>query len=60
MPKKIGRAIGHPVFAQPQPTADPTIFKVRHPSDAPAYKVIDELNKEHKLFPLPFPASLAG
>jgi hypothetical protein len=60
MPKKIGRAIGHPVFAQPQPTADPTIFKVRHPSDAPAYKVIDELNKEHKLFPLPFPAPRGG
>jgi hypothetical protein len=43
------------VFAQPQPTADPTIFKVKHPSDADAYKVIDQLNKEGKIQPLPFP-----
>jgi hypothetical protein len=47
--------IGHPVFAQPQRTDDPAKFKVRHPSDDPAYKKIDELNKEHKLTPLPFP-----
>jgi hypothetical protein len=46
----------HPVFAEPQPTADPTKFEVRHPSDDPAYKRIDELNREHKLTPLPFPA----
>jgi hypothetical protein len=49
-----------PVFGQPEPTADPTTFRVRHPSDADAYKVIDELNKEHKLAPLPFPAPRGG
>ena len=41
--------IGHPLFAQPQPTPDPTKFKVRHPSDNPAYKQIDQLNAAHKL-----------
>jgi hypothetical protein len=45
-----------PVFGQPHPTADPTKFEIRHPSDNPAYKKIDELNREHKLAPLPFPA----
>ncbi|HEY2133041.1 MAG TPA: metallophosphoesterase [Acetobacteraceae bacterium] len=48
--------IGKPVFAQPVPTADPRKFLVRHPSDNPAYKTIDALNREHKLAPLPFPA----
>lgn len=47
--------LSHPVFAQPQPTLDPTRFEVRHPSDGPAYKRIDELNREHRLAPLPFP-----
>jgi hypothetical protein len=47
--------IGHPAFAQPDPTPDPTKFEIRHPSDNPAYKQIDELNREHKLFSLPFP-----
>jgi hypothetical protein len=51
-----GRDIGHPVFSQPQPTADPTTFHVKHASDGAAYKQIDELNREHKLAPLPFPA----
>ncbi len=46
----------HPVFAQPQPTPDPKKFEIKHPSDNPAYKEIDELNREHKLAPLPFPA----
>jgi hypothetical protein len=49
-------ALSHPVFGQPQRTDDPTKFKVKHPSDDPAYKRIDELNREHKLAPLPFPA----
>ncbi len=52
----VSRKVDGPVFSQPQPTADPTTFKVRHPSDADAYKTIDELNKEHKIQPLPFPA----
>src|SRR5215468_10240611 len=48
--------IGHPVFAQPEPSPDPTKFEIKHPSDAPIYKKIDELNRQHKLAPLPFPA----
>ena len=44
-----------PVFAQPQPTPDPTTFEVKHPSDNPAYQQIDQLNREHKINPLPFP-----
>ncbi|MGB6752336.1 MAG: hypothetical protein WBE71_07115 [Xanthobacteraceae bacterium] len=48
--------IGHPLFAQPQPTPDPTKFKVRHPSDNPAYRQTDQLNAAHKLKALPFPA----
>jgi hypothetical protein len=36
-----------PVFAQPQPTPDPTQFRVRHPSDAQAYAQIDALNRTH-------------
>jgi len=52
--------LDHPVFAQPQPTADPTQFRLRHPSDADTYKTIDELNAEHKLGPMPFPAPRGG
>jgi hypothetical protein len=48
--------LDRPVFAQPQPTDDPTRFVVEHPSDNPIYKRIDELNREHKLAPVPFPA----
>lgn len=49
------RVVGTPVFAQPQPTDDPKKFEVKHPSDGAAYKQIDQLNREHKLAPLPFP-----
>src|SRR5579863_4490133 len=49
------RQLGQPVFAQAEPTPDPTLFRVRHASDTPAYKLIDELNREHKIAPLPFP-----
>src|SRR5215472_17397979 len=49
------RKLSGPVFAQPEPTADPTIFKIKHPSDAEAYHAIDELNKLHKIQPMPFP-----
>jgi hypothetical protein len=48
--------IGHPLFAKPQPTPDPTKFKIRHPSDNPAYQKIDQLNAAHKLKALRFPA----
>ncbi len=50
------RVLDGPMFSQPQPTPDPTIFRVNHPSDGPAYKVIDKLNKEGKLHAMPFPA----
>jgi hypothetical protein len=50
------RRLAGPVFAEGEPTADPTIFRVRHLSDAPAYREIDELNREHRIAPLPFPA----
>ncbi len=49
-------AMGKPSFAQPQTTNDPTKFEIKHPSDAPIYKQIDELNKQHKLGTIPFPA----
>jgi len=54
------RQLSEPVFAQPEPTADPTTFLVKHPSDGPAYKSIDALNKAHKIQPLPFPAPRGG
>lgn len=47
--------IGHPVFAQPEPTPDPTKFEIKHPSDNPIYKQIDELNREHRITTTPFP-----
>jgi hypothetical protein len=48
--------IGQPVFGQPEPTPDPTKFKVQHGSDDPAYAIIDKLNAEHRLAAIPFPA----
>ncbi len=58
MPKQQppSRVIGHPVFAQPEPTPDPSTFKVKHASDAPSYHAIDELNAAHKLFATEIPA----
>ena len=49
-----------PVFGQPEPTEDPTKFRVKHASDTLAYKAIDQLNKEHKLKALPFSAPRGG
>jgi hypothetical protein len=49
------RSLDAPVFSQPQPTADPTTFRVRHPSDQDAYAAIDKLNAEHKIHAMPFP-----
>ena len=54
------RILKTPVFSQPQPTPDPQAFKIKHPSDNDAYKVIDKLNDEHKLHALPFPAPRGG
>jgi hypothetical protein len=49
------RRLDGPVFAQPEPTADPSTFKIKHPSDAGAYKLIDELNRQHRLQPMAVP-----
>ena len=54
------RNIGHPTFAEPEPTEDPKYFRIKHASDTVAYKEIDELNHEHKIHPLPFPAPRGG
>jgi hypothetical protein len=59
-PRAPNRQLAHPVFAQPEPTPDPATFRVNHPSDAPAYKEIDQLNREHKIAPLPFPLPRGG
>jgi hypothetical protein len=42
------------IFGDPQPTADPTKFVVKHPSDSPYYDEIDAFNKKHGLQALPF------
>jgi Calcineurin-like phosphoesterase len=55
-----GRSLAVPVFAQPAPTPDPSTFKITHPSDDAVYKLIDELNAEHKINPLPFPTPRGG
>ncbi len=53
---KAGPQEPTPSFAQPEPGPDPTRFAVYHPTDNKVYREIDELNREHKLFPIPFPA----
>ena len=50
------RTVGQPAFGEKIPTPDPETFEIKHPSDGPFYKEIDELNKEHKIKPTPFPA----
>jgi hypothetical protein len=60
MPRTAGRELERPVFAQPEPTPDPQTFRVNHPSDAAAYQEIDQLNKEHRIQALPFPAPRGG
>ncbi len=54
-PTSAPRQLDTPVFAQPEPTADPSTFRIKHPSDKEAYHRIDELNKKHRVQPLPFP-----
>ncbi len=49
------RSLDHPVFGQPQPTPDPTKFRIEHASDSAAYAEIDQLNKSHGLNAMPFP-----
>jgi len=59
-PAPAPRPVGHPIFAQPAPTADPTTFTVTHPSDAAAYAEIAKLNAQGLIKPLPFPAPRGG
>lgn len=47
--------IGQPIFSQPTPTQNPGRFRISHPSDAPIYKQIDALNRQHKLGTIAFP-----
>jgi hypothetical protein len=54
------RFLSGPAFSQPQPTPDPTLFKVHHPSDGPAYQEIDALNKQGRVQPMPFPSPRGG
>jgi hypothetical protein len=54
------RVLDAPVFSRPLPTADPSTFAVRHASDSASYLAIDELNRQHKIFPLPFPSPRGG
>lgn len=53
--QSAARSIGHPVFSQPEPTADPTQFRIKHASDTAAYATIDQLNAAHKLAAIKFP-----
>ena len=54
-----GVAAGNPVFAEPQPTADPTKYTTPHASDTQAYNEMDALIKASKFLPIAFP-SVAG
>src|SRR5215470_11889479 len=49
-----------PGFAQPEATPDPTTFRIKHLPDKEAYREIHELNREHKIFPMRFPAPRGG
>lgn len=60
VPHQPERILANPTFSQPQPTPDPDVFKINHPSDGAAYKAIDKLNAEHKLQAMPFPAPRGG
>jgi hypothetical protein len=54
------RVLAGPIFSQPQPTPDPTVFRIKHPSDNDAYTAIDQLQKDGKLQALPFPLPRGG
>jgi hypothetical protein len=53
-----GPASGVPLFGQPDLTPDPSKFRTPHPSDTPAYNILDKEAKTLK--PLPFPPSRGG
>ncbi len=44
---------GGPQFGEPAPTPDPTSYRVKHTSDAQAYKILD--SEKRTLKPRPFP-----
>ena len=47
--------VTRPATGEPRPTADPTTFLVRHPSDGPFYDAIKAFNAKHGIHALPFP-----
>ncbi|MGA8575396.1 MAG: metallophosphoesterase [Candidatus Cybelea sp.] len=47
--------VSRPATGEPRPTADPTTFLVRHPSDGPFYDAIKAFNAKHGIHALPFP-----
>lgn len=55
-PAPTPSSTGQPVFAQPQPTPDPTSFKTPHPSDSGLYKKVDTKLLE----PIPAPRGKAA
>lgn len=58
--RPTSRKLPAPIFSELHPTEDPTTFKFKHRSDSDAYHAIDELNKTHKLEPMPFPTPRSG
>lgn len=50
-----GKPVPLPIYAEPNPTPDPTKYKVPHASDTQAYAEMDSLIKASKFLPLPFP-----
>ena len=52
----IPAASGKPIFAEPNPTPDPTKYKTPHASDSAAYSEMDALIKASKFLPIAFPA----
>jgi hypothetical protein len=52
--------VGKPGFSNPQRTADPTKFVVKHPSDGPFYDEITAFNKAHGKHARPFPEPRGG
>ena len=55
-----GRKLSGPAFSESKPEAPESAFKTRHAPDTAAYKTLDQLAKEHKVQPLPFPAPRGG
>ncbi len=52
--------VAGPQMAQPVATPDPAKFAVPHPSDNPAYKLLDAQAAKGKLRPMGFPAPRGG